>query len=168
MKIHGIDFTSHPDARKPITCLECRLHGNTLHAGTLAEWRSFVDFEAALRRTGPWIAGIDFPFGQSRRFIDNIDWPRDWAGYVDHAASLGRVGFRAALDAYRAPWPYGDKEHRRATDVAAGSISPQTLSGTPVGLMFSEGAPRLRQAGVTIPGLQAGDPERIMVEAYPG
>jgi len=168
MKIHGIDFTSHPDARKPITCLECRLHGNTLHAGTLAEWRSFVDFEAALRRTGPWIAGIDFPFGQSRRFIDNIDWPRDWAGYVDHAASLGRVGFRAALDAYRAPWPYGDKEHRRATDVAAGSISPQKLYGTPVGLMFFEGAPRLRQAGVTIPGLQAGDPERIMVEAYPG
>jgi hypothetical protein len=34
--------------------------------------------------------------------------------------------------------------------------------------MFFEGAPRLRAAGVTIPGLQVGDPERIVVEAYPG
>ena len=34
--------------------------------------------------------------------------------------------------------------------------------------MFFEGAPRLRKAGVTIPGLQQGNPERIVVEAYPG
>lgn len=34
--------------------------------------------------------------------------------------------------------------------------------------MFCEGAPRLRDAGVTIPGLQDGDPGRIVVEAYPG
>ena len=54
------------------------------------------------------------------------------------------------------------------TDKAAGAISPQKLYGTPVGLMFFEGAPRLSAAGVTIPGLQAGDPERIVVEAYPG
>lgn len=167
MNVYGIDFTSRPKRSKPITCLECRLEGNTLHAGTLKEWRSFEDFEDALRRPGPWIAGIDFPFGQSRRFIENIGWPRDWADYVDHVASLSRSGFRAALDAYRAPRPFGDKEHRRATDIAAGSISPQKLYGTPVGLMFFEGAPRLRQVGVTIPGLQAGDPERIVVEAYP-
>jgi hypothetical protein len=62
----------------------------------------------------------------------------------------------------------GDKEHRRATDKAAGAISPQKLYGTPVGLMFFEGAPRLLAAGVTIPGLWEGDPERIVVEAYPG
>ena len=34
--------------------------------------------------------------------------------------------------------------------------------------MFFEGAPRLRDAGVTIPGLLAGDSERIVVETYPG
>ncbi len=34
--------------------------------------------------------------------------------------------------------------------------------------MFFEGAHRLREAGVTIPGLLAGDPERVVVEAYPG
>jgi hypothetical protein len=46
---------------------------------------------------------------------------------------LGRGAFRKALDAYRASRPAGDKEHRRETDVAAGSISPQKLYGTPVG-----------------------------------
>ena len=50
----------------------------------------------------------------------------------------------------------------------AGAISPQKLYGVPVGLMFFEGAPRLLQSGVSVPGLQAGDPERIAVEAYPG
>ncbi|MCU7837958.1 MAG: DUF429 domain-containing protein [Candidatus Thiodiazotropha sp. (ex Troendleina suluensis)] len=168
MRIYGIDFTSSPKRRKPITCLECVLKGNTLRAGQLTEWPMFDGFEAALRRPGPWIAGIDFPFGQSRTFIENIGWPYTWQGYVDHVKALGRKGFRDALDNYRAIREPGDKEHRRTTDVAAGSISPQKLYGTPVGLMFSEGAPRLRDAGVMIPGLQDGDPDRIVVEAYPG
>jgi hypothetical protein len=168
MRVYGIDFTSRPTRRKPITCLECVLEDQHLRAGRLSLWQDFAAFEAALRWPGPWIAGIDFPFGQARRFIETIGWPSDWAGYVAHAQSLGRQGFRKALDAYRATRPPGDKEHRRATDRAAGSISPQKLYGTPVGLMFFEGAPRLKAAHVTIPGLQQGDPDRIAVEAYPG
>lgn len=168
MRVYGIDFTSRPSRYKSISCLECVLEGGHLRAGPLSLWQDFADFEGALRRPGPWIAGIDFPFGQARRFIETIGWPDTWAGYVAHAQSLGRQGFRAALDAYRAARPPGDKEHRRATDCAAGSISPQKLYGTPVGLMFFEGAPRLLAARVTIPGLQAGDAERIVVEAYPG
>jgi hypothetical protein len=168
IKVLGIDFTSRPNRRKPITCLECCLDGLRLKAVQLTEWRDFEGFETALQRPGPWIAGIDFPFGQSRTFIENIGWPDTWADYVDHAAGLGRDGFRAALDGYRATRAPGDKEHRRATDRATGAISPQKLYGTPVGLMFFEGAPRLRSAGVRIPGLQDGDPERIVVEAYPG
>ncbi|MDZ7829358.1 MAG: DUF429 domain-containing protein [Halofilum sp. (in: g-proteobacteria)] len=116
----------------------------------------------------PGVAGIDFPFGQARRFVETIGWPNTWASYVDHVASLDRERFRSELDEYRAPRASGDKEHRRATDIAAGSISPQKLYGTPVGLMFFEGASRLQKAGVMIPGLQHGDPGRIVVEAYPG
>ncbi|MFT5176120.1 MAG: hypothetical protein ACI8W7_004314 [Gammaproteobacteria bacterium] len=168
MQIYGIDFTSRPSKRKPITCLVCSLDDGHLRAGELQQWRSFEDFEAALQRPGPWIAGIDMPFGQARRFIQTTGWPQSWHGYVDHVATMSRQGFRDALDAYRAPRPAGDKEHRRATDIAAGSISPQKLYGTPVGLMFFEGAPRIKAAGVTIPGLQHGDPERIVIEAYPG
>ena len=168
MKVMGIDFTSRPTRRKPITCVHCILEGHVLRANYLEEWPDFTAFEEALKKPGPWIAGIDFPFGQSRTFVENIGWPGDWAGYVKHAGSLGRMGFRSTLDAYRARRPFGDKEHRRATDIAASSISPQKLFGVPVGLMFFEGAPRLVNSGVTIPVLQLGDPEQIVVEAYPG
>jgi len=168
MKIFGIDFTSRPSRRKPITCLECRLDGDTLFAGELLKWHSFTELEAALLQPGPWIAGIDFPFGQSRRFIENIGWPNTWEGYVGHVKTLSRDHFRMALNDYKAKRPSGDKEHRRQTDIAAGSISPQKLHGVPVGLMFYEGAPRLLDSGVSIPGLLQGEPDRIVVEAYPG
>jgi hypothetical protein len=168
MKVLGIDFTSRPGRRKPITCVACRLDGDHLVAETLAAWTGFEGFEAALAEPGPWIAGLDLPFGQARRFIVNAGWPRDWCGYVDRVAAMSREAFRDALDSYRADRAPGDREHRRRTDIAAGSLSPQKLYGTPVGLMFYEGVPRLRRAGVYIPHLQHGDPERIAVEAYPG
>jgi hypothetical protein len=168
MKVIGIDFTSRPTRKKPLTCMHCTLEGHVLRANSLEKLPNFPLFEHFLKKPGPWIAGIDFPFGQSRTFIENIGWPGFWAGYVAHAGSLGREGFRNALDTYRRQRPFGDKEHRRATDIAASSISPQKLYGVPVGLMFFEGAPRLLQSGVTIPVLQSGDPSRIVVEAYPG
>ena len=168
IRVLGVDFTSTPTRRKPLVCLGGDFDGGVLRAVALEELASLEGFEALLRRPGPWIAGLDFPFGQPRRFVENIGWPRDWAGYVDHAARLSRAEFRAALDAYRAPRAAGDREHRRASDVAAGAISPQKLHGVPVALMFHEGAPRLRASGVSVPGLQAGCPERVVVEAYPG
>lgn len=168
MRIYGIDFTSRPTPSKPITCLACTLAGTHLFADELTEWQNFRQFETALKRPGPWIAGIDFPFGQARRFIETIGWPDTWQGYVAHVSTLTRKEFRTTLDAYRQDRPAGDKEHKRKTDRAAGSISPQKLYGTPVGLMFYEGAPRIKAAGVTIPGLQSGDPNRIVIEAYPG
>ena len=111
---------------------------------------------------------MDFPFGLARKFIENIGWPSTWREYVLHAESLGRTGFRRALDAYRQGRENGDREHRRETDRLARSISPQKLYGVPVGLMFFEGAPRLARSGLTVPMLQEGDPDRIVVEAYPG
>ena len=85
-----------------------------------------------------------------------------------YAENLGKEGFEAALESYRIRQPDGQKEHKRMTDMLAGSLSPQKLHGTPVAKMFFQGAPRLLNAGVDVPGLQAGDPNRIVVEAYPG
>jgi len=127
MKIYGIDFTSRPKRRKPITCLEATLKGTHLHAEGLIEWPSFEGFETALKRPGPWIAGIDFPFGQSCKFIEQIGWPATWQGYVDHVSTMTRQEFRQELDRYRKPRAQGDKEHRGITDCTAGSISPQNL-----------------------------------------
>lgn len=168
MQILGIDFTSKPTRRKPIACVFCALDNNTLSFKYSQEWPSYTEFEALLAAPGPWIAGIDFPFGQARRFIKTIGWPESWAAYVRYVSQFNRSSFRSTLNDYRRNREAGDKEHRRATDKAAGSISPQKLYGVPVGLMFFEGAPRLLASGVTIPHLYDGDPNRIAVEAYPG
>jgi hypothetical protein len=167
VRIFGIDFTSSPTPRKPLTCLPCWLEDGVLRAKSLQRWSDFKEFEYALRAPGPWIAGIDFPFGQSRRFIENIGWPMTWNGYLKHVAELSRDDFRQVLTVYRSTRAFGDKEHRRETDSRAGSLSPQKLHGVPVALMFFEGARRLLEADVTVPGLNVGDPNRIVVEAYP-
>src|SRR4051794_9566269 len=95
----GIDFTSRPTSRKPLTCARCTLSGGVLRLCALDTWPNYEPFEAALRRPGPWIAGLDFPFGQSQTFIENIGWPNRWDEYVRHVGSIGRTGFRSALDA---------------------------------------------------------------------
>lgn len=164
----GIDFTSAPTARKPITCARAVFDGETLRFGELLHWHDFAGFEAALEVPGPWIAGMDFPFGQARRFIETIGWPESWAGYVGTVATLDRAGFRQALEDYKRERAAGDKHHKRRCDVVAHSQSPQTLYGTPVGLMFFEGTPRLLQAGVHLPCNHDGDSSRIALEAYPG
>jgi hypothetical protein len=173
MRVLGIDFASRPAHSKPITCVRADFDGQTLSVAArdgpaCEKWTSFLRFEEELRCPGPWIAGIDFPFGLARKFIENIRWPPTWGEYVLHAESLSRAGFRQALDCYRQGRANGDREHRRKTDCLAKSVSPQKLYGVPVGLMFFEGAPRLVKSAVTIPILQDGDPDRIVVEAYPG
>lgn len=166
--ILGIDFTSAPSARKPITCARTRFDGDVLRFEQLLRWDSFAQFEAALAAPGRWVAGLDFPFGQSRRLVENIGWPTHWAGYVRKVASLERREFRAALEEYKRDRPAGDKHHKRVCDVLSRSQSPQSLNYTPVGLMFFEGAPRLLASGVHLPFHHDGDERRIAVEAYPG
>ncbi len=166
--ILGIDFTSAPTAKKPITCVRAEFDGDTLRVVELLRWPGFEQFEAALEAAGPWVAGIDFPFGQSRRFIENAGWPLTWADYVAVVAALDRKGFRRFLEDYKQHRPAGDKHHKRRCDVNSRSQSPQTLYGTPVGLMFFEGAPRLLKAGVHLPYHHDGDLSRVALEAYPG
>ena len=168
VNILGIDFTSAPTPQKPITCVRTRFDGEVLRFQGLSRWDSFAQFEEALSSPGLWIAGVDFPFGQSRRLVENIGWPRHWAGYVQTIASLDRKEFRETLEDYKKNRQAGDKHHKRACDALSRSQSPQTLDYTPVGLMFFEGAPRLLESGVHLPFNHDGDESRIVLEAYPG
>jgi hypothetical protein len=163
----GVDFTSAPRPRKPVIVARGRLaDAFVLDAiEALADWPTF---EQLLAAPGPWIGGFDFPFGLPREAVRDLGWPLDWHGLVGHCATMGRTAFRQALEAYRASRPQGNKYPHRVTDLPARSHSPVKLVNPPVALMFLEGAPRLAAAGVTIPGLAAGDPERVAVEAYPG
>ena len=168
MDVYGIDFTSRPQRKKPLTCQNCRLDGNELRVRASAAWAEFAAFEDMLAKPGPWISGIDFPFGLPRRFVDDVGWPSAWQDYVLHSRSLGKERFEAELKDYKRARPDGQKEPRRRTDELAGSLSPLKLAYQPVGKMFFQGAPRLVDAGVTIPRLQDGDSRRTVVEAYPG
>lgn len=166
--VFGIDFTSAPSPRKPITCARARLAGSVLSLEELLHLHDFEEFESILETPGPWIAGIDFPFGQARRLVENIGWPNTWEGYIGEIDRLDRSAFRNRLEEYKRDREPGDKQHKRTCDALSRSQSPQTLYGTPVALMFYEGAPRLLKAGVHLPYHRDGDASRVVLEAYPG
>ena len=168
MRVYGLDFTSAPSKRKPITCAVCELKEDLLTVESLDVFTNFGQFEAFLIRHGPWVAGIDAPFGQPRKFIENANLPRTWPGYVSELKSLGKPGFAAFVSNYQAGREPGDKEHLRVCDRLAGAISPMKLSFVPVGKMFFELAPRLLDSGVCVPPLQNGDKTRVVLETYPG
>jgi hypothetical protein len=168
MKLYGIDFTSVPKSRKPITCLSCSLDGSLLHAIELITFKNYFYFESFLNSDGPWVAGIDFPFSLPRQFIENMNWSKSWSEYVENVKHLSRAEFREVLDDYKSDRAVGDKEHLRETDKIFGGVSPQKQYGVPVALMFYEGAQRLLDSSANIPYLRPNDDNRIIFESYPG
>ena len=62
MKIFGIDFTSAPGRKKPLTVAEGELKQGNLVIQKIHALASFDEFEDFLKQKGPWIAGIDFPY----------------------------------------------------------------------------------------------------------
>ena len=167
MKIYGFDFTSAPSRNKPITCAVCELLDTLLCVQNCLKLTSFEDFEAFLHSDGPWLAALDFPFGQPRKLISNLGWPETWEGYMQIVASMGKKEFEETLTCYRESRPTGDKQHLRATDVYAGARSPMMLHRVPVGKMFFEGATRLLRSGVSVLPCRPREDSRIVVEGYP-
>jgi hypothetical protein len=168
MRVFGVDFTCAPRRAKPIVMASGILQGSVLSLEAIERLETFAAFESMLQRPGPWIAGFDFPFGLPLELVKDLGWPRRWRALVKLCANLSRQEFRGILDGYRATRAVGNKYAHRATDHPAGSSSPMKLVNPPVALMFQEGAPRLAEAGVHIPGLCDGDRGRIALEAYPG
>lgn len=167
--ILGLDFTSAPRRAKPITVAQGVLDASgRLCIAQVEALTDFAAFEAVLQRPGPWLGGLDFPFGLPREAVTDLALPTRWDALVRHCSRLGKPGFRALLDGHRRARPMGNRYAHRATDRPAGSHSPLKLVNPPVGLMFFEGAPRLLAAGCDVPGLHAGDPARVALEAYPG
>jgi hypothetical protein len=168
VRIYGVDFTSAPCARKAITVAAGRPNGEWLEIVELERLADFAAFEKMLERTGPWVAGFDFPFGLARQAVVDLCWPLEWSALVAHCKRLGRVEFKRLLDAYRQSRPAGDRYARRRGDAASGAHPSVKLVNPPVGYMFLEGASRLAAAGLHVPGLRAADTTRVALEAYPG
>ena len=175
MQILGCDFSSSPTARKPIViargllCLET--HGvrltELLRFATLDGWSEWL----AAAQHGPWIGGFDLPFGLPRELVQSLGWPADWADCMDHYAALSQPQIREQFKAFCDARPAGRKFAHRATDVPAGASSSMKWVNPPVAYMLHAGLPRLRAAGVHLPGLQAAPSQpaqRVGLEAYPG
>lgn len=167
MHVYGVDFTSAPGPRKCLVVAHCRLDGDSLEVTDLLRLRRFDQLERSLESPGEWIAGFDFPFGQPRRLVRELDWPLEWQAYVRLVSGMSRKEFEDLLEMYKAARPRGDKEHRRRADEVALAVSPMKLFGVPVGKMFFEGAPRLLRAPVSVLPCRPTDDPRIAVEAYP-
>ncbi len=166
--LHGVDFTSAPRRGKPITIASGYLKGDVFTLKTLTRCETFDQFSAWLRQPGPWLGGFDFPFSFPRELITLLQWPMQWPALIQHVQGMARSELRDVFKAVCDARPAGSKFIHRATDLPAGSSSPMKWVNPPVAYMLHAGAPLLLEAGVSIPGMHAGDPQRLALEAYPG
>jgi hypothetical protein len=164
----GVDFTSAPSKRKPITVARGRAHGARVSLWRVDALDSFAGYESLLREPGPWVGAFDFPFGLPRELVVALDWPRDWPALIGHFAGLSRPQIRDTFAAFCAARPAGAKFAHRACDGPAGSSPSMKWVNPPVAYMLHAGAPRLIAAGVHLPALHDGDARRVALEGYPG
>ncbi|MDE2158304.1 MAG: DUF429 domain-containing protein, partial [Burkholderiales bacterium] len=66
MHLLGVDFSSAPSRRKPITAAHGELVGTVLRLQRVDALPTLADFEALLAAPGPWFGAFDFPFGLPR------------------------------------------------------------------------------------------------------
>ena len=167
MKIYGLDFTSAPGRKKPLIALGCRLEGGSLRIEGSQTLTDFDGFEGFLRTPGPWVCGMDFPFGQPRSLIEALGWPAGWEGYVGEVGRLPKDEFEDRIRADMATRPPGSKWRYRLADRRSHSSSAMMLFRVPVGKMFYQGAPRLLASGVHVEPCRRNEDARVAVEAYP-
>lgn len=164
----GIDFTSRPTKRKPITVALGSSDGASVKIVRLDRHATFDGFAAWLRAPGPWLGAFDFPFGLPRELVETLGWPRAWLPLMRHYAALTREEIRATFAAFCNARPAGGKFAHRACDLPAGSSPSMKWVNPPVAYMLHAGVPLLIDAGVHLPALHDGDEARIALEAYPG
>ncbi|HET7792114.1 MAG TPA: DUF429 domain-containing protein [Rhizobacter sp.] len=168
MQLAGIDFTSRPTRRKPITVALGALDRGVVKLLRVDTHESFEGFLAWLRTPGPWLAACDFPFGLPRELVLGLGWPTEWLPLMRHYAALSREEIRDTFAAFCDARPAGAKFAHRACDGPAGSSPSMKWVNPPVAYMLHAGVPLLLEAGVHLPGLHTGDPSRVALEAYPG
>ncbi|WP_162577361.1 DUF429 domain-containing protein [Variovorax sp. PBL-H6] len=166
----GCDFSSAPNARKPIVlAVGCAIPGGVSlqrleRFDSLGSWRAWLASEPA------WVGAFDFPFGLPRELVAHLGWPMEWRALIEHYAGLDRALIRETFAAFCAARPPGGKFAHRATDAPAGSSPSMKWVNPPVAFMLHAGVPRLLEARAALPGLHvpASAAGRIALEGYPG
>ena len=188
-RLIGVDFSSSPSARKPITLASGQWlgqRGTVLQLQAALCFNTLQAFGAWLQQPGPWVGGFDLPFGLPRELVQQLGWPTDWPGCMDHYATLDRSTIRNTFAAFCDARPVGGKFAHRACDRPAGSSPSMKWVNPPVAYMLHAGVPLLRAAGVYLPAhvsatnsapvsaqlpaqdAAGGEHDRTALEAYPG
>ena len=167
IKVYGLDFTSAPGKRKPLIAVGCTLEGDLLRVEDSETMFDFDGFEGFLQHPGPWVCGMDFPFGQPRSLVEALGWPEGWEGYVGKVAAMTKEEFEGGIKSDMAQRPAGSKWRYRLADHRSGSSSAMMLFRVPVGKMFFQGAPRLLSSGVDVVPCRPNGSTRVALEAYP-
>ncbi|MBO9679194.1 MAG: DUF429 domain-containing protein [Acidovorax sp.] len=168
----GCDFSSSPSRRKPIVLAQGHRQGARVVLAGLERFESLEAFGRWLAAPRAWVGGFDLPFGLPRALVQALGWPLDWEACMAHYRGLERGQIRDAFAGFCAARPEGAKFAHRATDGPAGSSPSMKWVNPPVAYMLHAGVPLLLDAGVHLPGLQAGPHadggQRVALEAYPG
>ena len=164
----GCDFSSSPSRRKPIVLALGRRDGARVQLLGLERIETLPALAQWLAQPRPWVGGFDLPFGLPRELVTTLGWPTDWRACMQHYRSLTREQIRLAFAGFCDARPVGGKFAHRATDGPAGSSPSMKWVNPPVAYMLHAGVPLLLDAGVHLPGLHPGDPQRVALEAYPG
>jgi len=164
----GLDFSSAPTRRKPITVARGRRQGQVLRLDGLLAFETLAQLAEFLSQPEPWLGAFDFPFGLPRELVQSLGWPQEWRALMAHYSGLSRAEIRATFAAFCDARPAGQKFAHRACDLPAGSSPSMKWVNPPVAYMLHAGVPVLVQAGVHLPGLCEGDRQRVALEAYPG
>jgi hypothetical protein len=167
-QVVGVDFTSRPTKRKPITVAIGEFDRGVLRLTRLDEHTSFELFSAWLKSPGPWTGAFDLPFGLPRELVQALGWPVQWLPLMQHYAALSREEIRDTFAAFCNARPVGGKFAHRACDGPAGSSPSMKWVNPPVAYMLHAGVPLLIASGVHLPGLHDGDTTRVALEGYPG
>jgi hypothetical protein len=172
LRVYGVDFSSAPSPKKPITIATGVLQGNVYvleRVVPVADWTTFDDF---LGHAGPWLAAFDMPFSLPRPLIEHYGWPTRYSEFIEWYGAQPREWLRQQFKAFCSARPAGNKFVYRQADRPAGSSPAMRWTNPPVAWMLQAGTPRVLKAGVHIPGMVKGTDHpgkrRIALEAYPG
>jgi len=164
----GCDFSSAPTTKKPIVVALGGLHQGRVSLAKLEYFSTLTAFSDWLKLPQNWVGAFDLPFGLPRELVQTLGWPTDWAACMSHYTSLSRDQIRQAFAAFCNLRPAGGKFAHRATDWPAGSSPSMKWVNPPVAFMLHAGVPLLLEAGATLPGVHAGNDQKVALEAYPG
>ena len=166
--IAGVDFTSRPTLRKPITVALGHVQHGVVRLARLESHAEFDAFAAWLRTPGPWLAVFDLPFGLPRELVAQLGWPTEWLPLMRYYSGRDRREIRDVFQSFCDARPAGAKFAHRATDGPAGSSPSMKWVNPPVAWMLHAGVPLLIDAGLHLPRLHDGDADRVALEGYPG